>query len=209
MKGVNIWEHCRPYDLGGMTWHPRLPYKRPDHYLKGQRLDHFIVSEKLIHRKQGLQIRSINTYQGVGSSDHCPLVLRFKNNRVEQNNNNLQDDPTIHRLETKNSQSRPNNPQTRQGPTLIDSDTGRRKIFDSYESPIIKIIIEGEEEEVFIDSSLQYFQPTRQKSRRRYTLQNELHIQRSRGRKNFSKRKQTPGHHSGVKNSRMSICIPG
>ena len=43
--GVNVWEKLRQYDPYGMTWHPKFNSGTLNHFLIGQRLDHFVASK--------------------------------------------------------------------------------------------------------------------------------------------------------------------
>ena len=137
--GVNVWEKLRQYDPHGMTWHPKFNSGAIDHFLVGQRLDHFIASEEMLNGICKLQIQGIKTYQGVGSSDHCPLVITLTKQINKHDPNEV--DPILRSLVS--------NPD---GPTIVDVSTGRQKTFDIYESPVIFIKIADKEEPTFIDS---------------------------------------------------------
>ena len=89
-----------------------------------------------------LQIKKIKNYQGVGSSDHCPLVITLAMKRDTQEKATV--DPILRNLVT--------HPDGTNAPIIIDESTGRQKAFEIYESPVIYINIAGKEEPAFIDS---------------------------------------------------------
>jgi hypothetical protein len=139
--GVNVWESLKRYDPNGMTWHPRFNSGSVNHFLVGQRLDHFVASSDMLNGNCDLQIQGIKNYQGVGSSDHCPLVITLGNKGTKHSR--ATSDPVIASLVP--------NPQAH-GPTIIDGSTGRQKTCEIYESPVIQINIAGADEPAFIDS---------------------------------------------------------
>jgi exodeoxyribonuclease III len=114
--GVNVWEKLRQYDPYGMTWHPKFSSGARDHFLIGQRLDHFIASEEMLNGDCDLQIKKIKNYQGVGSSDHCPLVITLAMKRDTQEKATV--DPILRNLVT--------HPDGTNAPIIIDESTGRQ-----------------------------------------------------------------------------------
>ena len=120
--------------------HPRFNTGSQDHFLVGQRLDHFVVSEELMDTTCELQVVAIKNFQGVGSSDHCPLVIKLAKRAKAAET----DDPILRKLIPGRTEEK--------GPIMSDSVTGRQKAFDAYESPVIYVQIAGEEEPAFIDS---------------------------------------------------------
>ncbi len=83
VRGVNAWEHLKPSSKQGMTWHSIQD--RKDHiYDRGHRLDHFVVSEIFTDGSVNWQVDDIKVFQGVGSSDHCPLLLQLRRRNGER-----------------------------------------------------------------------------------------------------------------------------
>ena len=203
--GVNVWEKLKQYDPAGMTWHPRFNSGSRDHFLVGQRLDHFVVSEELMDDSCELQVVSIKNFQGVGSSDHCPLVIklakRAKTIRI--------DDPVIRKLIPGRTEEK--------GPVMTDGSTGRQKVFDAYESPVIYMQIAGEEEPAFIDSGAPFsiFNPPRDDaskdknflSSNTTQIESQLSIQRSGGRMYISSREFLTASESGREFKRLQVCF--
>ena len=145
MRGVNVWEHLKPNSRQGMTWHS-IQDRKDRIYNRGQRLDHFVVSDDFTDGTNKWQIDDIKVFQGVGSSDHCPLLLllRKRNGEIEARNRLARErDIIVRTLESglKGAET-----------VLVDLDTGRERRFDSFRCPVITMTIEDEEEKVFIDS---------------------------------------------------------
>jgi exonuclease III len=77
MKGYNVWEKLHPNSDKGMTWHSTID-RATRNYTTGLRIDHFVVAKEMMSGIHKWQVKDIHVFQGVGSSDHCPLVLRFE-----------------------------------------------------------------------------------------------------------------------------------
>ena len=145
MRGVNVWEHLKPNSKQGMTWHS-IQDRKEHIYSRGQRLDHFIVSENFTDGTNKWQVDDIKVFQGVGSSDHCPLLLQLRKRdgeREAQNRLARERDAVVRTLETGLQGSET---------VMIDLATGRERKFDSFRCPLITMLVEEEEEKVFIDS---------------------------------------------------------
>jgi hypothetical protein len=136
-EAVNVWEHLKPNSKQGMTWHSTQD-RKDRIYTRGQRLDHFVVSEGFTDGSNNWQVDDIQVFQGVGSSDHCPLLLqlRKRNGEREAQTRLARDrDVVVRTLETGMGSK---------GTVMIDKKTGRERVFDSFGCPLISMMVEGE-----------------------------------------------------------------
>jgi hypothetical protein len=146
MKGYNVWEKLKPTSTRGMTWHSATD-RAAKIYDTGLRIDHFIVTKEMMRGDHKWQVKDIRVFQGVGSSDHCPLVLRFEKRDPEKEARKKElrrSDSVVKHLVPQVSAGK--------GPIIYDIATGRSKEFDAYECPIIDMIVGGTIQRVFIDT---------------------------------------------------------
>ena len=142
---VNVWEHLKPNSKQGMTWHS-VQDRKDRIYTRGQRLDHFVVSEGFTDGRNNWQVEDIKVFQGLGSSDHCPLLLqlRRRNGEREAQTRQARDrDVIVRTLDSAIG---------KKSTVMIDTKTGRERVFDSFRCPLISMKVEEESENVFIDS---------------------------------------------------------
>ena len=96
--------------------------------------------------RQKWQVEDIKVFQGVGTSDHCPLLLqlRKRNGEREAQTRLARDrDVVVRTLDTGIG---------RKGTIMKNTKTGREQVFDSFRCPLITMTVENEKEKVFIDS---------------------------------------------------------
>jgi exodeoxyribonuclease III len=146
MRGVNAWERLKPNSTQGMTWHSARD-RRAKTYRTGQRIDHFVVAEEMMSGAHKWQVQDVKVFQGMGSSDHCPLLIQLEHRSGEKEAKKREQrrrDVVVRALTPGLS--------TGKGPEMINTSTGRSKKFDSFECPMVDLMIGGDERRVFLDS---------------------------------------------------------